>query len=106
MKDEHFHLVLLMEEAAEVSQEAFEISQSAAKIVQCASKIIRFGHDNVRRGSSLEKLNQEFHDLYTLIEIVNENYGKTFSIDRNIILKKKDKIKQFHKITKNHWKES
>lgn len=90
MNNKHYYLTLLMEEASEV--------------IQAASKLIRFDEIDKRNDSSnLEKLNLEFHDLYTVMEMLYSEFGKQLSIDSDKILSKRKKIDKYHQISKKIW---
>jgi hypothetical protein len=87
MNREQYLLLLLMEEAAEVSQ--------------VASKTVRFGLDSSNpvhpeEGDNEYKLNLEWNDMIAIMEVLEDEGIVTCKLNREAIDKKKKKLNKYY----------
>jgi NTP pyrophosphatase (non-canonical NTP hydrolase) len=81
--------VCLMEEPSELTKEA--------------SKVLRFGAFDVSPAndkSHIDKLEDEFHDVLAVYQMLLSEYGKDFVINEDKLRRKKEKVENMYKLSK------
>lgn len=82
------------------------LGEEAGEVTQAVGKALRFGllDSNIKdpdSGTNWVKLRQEVHDLVAVYAMLCEEFGEVPELDRELLEKKKEKVKKWQEYARS-----